>query len=170
MDPVTLAATVTTLLAPYLAKAGRGAIKNIAKEMPETVSVLWDKISKKFQGRPAAEGAALGFASKADDEINQQTFKLQLQKALESDSTFAQEFEALFKKAQASVNINIEGSGAVSTHGGIAAGEGGIAIGGNVQGNIIMGDNNAIDRTLKRLPGDSTTDAPPPKKKGKRRL
>lgn len=38
-----------------------------------------------------------------------------------------------------------------------------INIGGNVTGsNIIIGDNNQIDN---RLPGDSTTDAPPPKKK-----
>ncbi len=141
MDPVTLAATATTFLLPYLAKAGKIAIENIAKEMPDTVGVLWDKISSKFQGKPAAEGAAAELTSKADDEINQQAFKLQLQKVLESDPSFAQEFETLFKKAQASMNINMQGSGAVATLGGVAAGQGGIAVKGNVEGNIVLGNN-----------------------------
>ncbi|MCL4528347.1 MAG: hypothetical protein M1282_02925 [Chloroflexi bacterium] len=150
MDPVTLAATATTFLLPYLAKAGKIAIENIAKEMPDTVGVLWDKIAAKFQDKPAAAGAAQELASKADDEINQQTFKLQLQKALENDPAFAEEFESLFKKAQASVNINVQGSGAVATNGGVAAGQGGIAVGGNVEGNIIMGNNNTVGNIQKK--------------------
>jgi hypothetical protein len=150
MDPVTLATAATTLLLPYLIKASQVVAEDVAKQLPDTVGVLWDKIAKKFQGKPAAEGAASDLAGKADDEINQQTFKLQLQKALENDPAFAQEFEGLFKKAQASVNINQQGSGAVATNGGVAAGQGGIAIGGNVEGNIVMGNNNTVNDSRKK--------------------
>lgn len=145
MDPVTLAATATTFLLPYLAKAGKIAIENIAKEMPDTVGVLWDKISKKFQGKPAAEGAAQDLTANADDKDNQDAFALQLRKMLKDDPDFAAEFEGLLKQAQASVNINVQGSGAAASHGGVAAGQGGIAIGGNVDGNIVMGNNNTLN-------------------------
>lgn len=39
----------------------------------------------------------------------------------------------------ATFNIQVSGSGAVATHGGVAAGAGGVAVGGNVHGSIVTG-------------------------------
>lgn len=39
----------------------------------------------------------------------------------------------------ATFNIQVSGSGAVATHGGVAAGAGGVAVGGNVHGSVIVG-------------------------------
>ena len=58
---------------------------------------------------------------------------------LETDTTFAAEFEHLLSSAQCEVGDTIyhTGSGAVATRGSTAAGAGGIAIGGNVSGSTI---------------------------------
>jgi hypothetical protein len=142
MDPVTLAATATTILAPYLAKAGKVVLEDAAKELPEAVGKVWDKLAQRFHDKPAAEDAARDLLSKPDDEDNQEAFKTQLRKLLKEDPDFASEFEALVNNAQAI--INQQGSGAIATHGGVAAGQGGIAIGGNVEGNVIIGNNNTV--------------------------
>jgi hypothetical protein len=140
MDPVTLAAAATSILLPYLAKAGKIVIEDVAKQLPEAVGTLWDKISAKFEAKPAAQGAAQDLVGKADDKDNQDAFELQLRKMLKEDPAFADELSALVDKAQKE-SISLQGSGAVATNGGVAAGQGGVAVQGNVQGNIIFGNN-----------------------------
>jgi hypothetical protein len=136
MDPVFLALTATSLLAPYIAKAGKVIMEDVSKQLPDVAGKLWDKIAGKIQGKPAAQEAARDLVSQADDKDNQEAFAIQLRKLLKDDPAFAAELEPLVQKAQQE-SISIRGGGAVATHGGIA-------VQGNVQGNIIMGDNNNV--------------------------
>ena len=95
--------------------------------------MLWDKISEKFQAKPAAQGAAQELVSKADDADNQEAFQVQLRKMLKEDPAFAEEMSQLVDKAQKEA-ISLQGSGAIAANGGVAAGQGGVAIQGNVTG------------------------------------
>ncbi len=140
MDPVTLAAAATSILLPYLAKAGKLVVEDVAKQLPETAGMLWDKIAGKFQAKPAAQGAAQDLVGQADNKDNQEAFQLQLRKMLKEDPAFAEELSQLVDKAQKEA-ISLQGSGAIATSGGVASGQGGVAIQGNVQGNIVLGNN-----------------------------
>jgi|SRR5215216_1026466 len=142
MDPATLAVSATSFLAPYLLKAGQALADQAVEHLPEGVGKVWSYVLEKFQGKPAAEEAAHDLASHADDEDSQAAFRRQLKKLLE-DPTVVAELSALLTKGKESVGINVQ-SGAVATGGGVAAGQGGIAVGGSVGGNIVMGNNNTV--------------------------
>ena len=152
MDPATLAAGVTSFLAPYLLKAGQTLANEAVERLPEGVNKVWGYVTEKFHGKPAAEEAAKDMASNPKDEDNQAAFRKDLKKLLEDPATLA-ELSTLLEKGKESVGINVQ-SGAVATGGGVAAGQGGIAVGGSVDGNIIMGDNNSVsqENTRKREP------------------
>lgn len=149
MDPITLAASVTSLLAPYLAKAGKALADKAAEQLPGAVNILWDKIAQKFQSKPAAQDAANDLVQNASDTDNQAAFETQLRKMLKDDPAFLEELSGLAEKAQQEA-IKLQGSGAIATNGGVAAGQGGVAIGGNVQGgNIVVGNNNQVSNKPK---------------------
>lgn len=99
MDPATLAATVTGLLAPYLAKAGAAILDRAAAGLPDAVSHLWDAITKHFEGNPSAAGAAADLAKDSSDKDRQDAFQLQLKMALKNDPEFASAVQDLVKKA-----------------------------------------------------------------------
>lgn len=140
MDPATLAATATTLLAPYLAKLGKSLMDESGARLPETVSKLWELITARFKGNPTASGAANDLAQKADDIDNQEAFALQLKKLLKNDEEFAGALQSMLKEAQGQIS-NV-GDGAVATNGSIGVGK--IEIGGDVSGNIVVGNNNQV--------------------------
>ncbi len=134
MDPAALAMTATTLLAPYIAKAGKVVLEDVSEQLPDVAGKLWDKISDKMHDKDAAKD----LVSQADDKDNQEAFAIQLRKLLKDDPSFAEELSALVEQAQKEA-ISIRGSGAVATGGSIA-------VNGNVQGNIIMGNNNTVNK------------------------
>ena len=142
MDPITLAASATSFLAPYLLKAGKALADQAVEQLPEGVGKVWSYVLEKFQGKPAAEEAANDLASHPDDEDSQAAFRKQLKKLLEDPAVVA-ELSDLLTKGKESVGINVQ-SGAVATDGGVAAGQGGIAVGGSVGANIVMGNNNTV--------------------------
>ena len=139
MDPVTLASTVTAFLAPVLTKFGENFAEDAGKK-------LWDTIAGKFQGKPAATGAASEFAAKADDPDNQEAFTLQLKKALKEDPEFAQEIAQLVDQYRESAGgiSNIKDS-TVANEGSIATGS--IRIGDMNNGNFVIGNQNTISQT-----------------------
>jgi hypothetical protein len=153
MDPATLAASVTALLAPYLAKAGASLADEALKHLPEAVGGLWQAVAQHFKGKPAAEGAANDLTAMAEDTDNQEAFSLQLKKNLKEDPAFAEQINGLLEKAQASVNITQQGNGAIVSGGGVAAGAGGVAVGGSVSGNIVIGNQNAVSSGSQASPG-----------------
>jgi len=146
MDATTLAASVVTLLSPLLMKAGEKAIEKIGGKLPEAVGVIWESIRQKIGRKEAAKEAMKDFIAKPDDPDNEAAFRKELRKVFELDWQYAKELEKMLDvaKAQLGDSITNAGSGAVATRGGVAAGAGGIAVGGNVQGNIVMGNSNTV--------------------------
>jgi hypothetical protein len=140
MDPATLAATATGLLAPFLAKMGESAMEEVGAQLPEKIGKVWGAIAARFKGNPTASGAANDLTKKPDDPENQETFALQLRKALKEDPEFAEMFAGLVHDAQESVR-NV-GDGAVATGGSNAAGK--IEVGGDMSGNIVVGNKNVV--------------------------
>src|SRR5512142_2247041 len=98
MDPAMLATAVTSLLAPYLAKAGGAILDRATAALPDAVSDLWNKVTNHFEGKPAAAAAA-DLAQKPYDEDQQALFAAQLKIALKNDPDFAAAVEGLVKKA-----------------------------------------------------------------------
>jgi hypothetical protein len=78
MDPTTLAATVTALIAPYLAKLGEAAIEKVGEQLPEKIGNVWNLIVQRFKENPVASGVANDLAQEADDSENQKAFTHQL--------------------------------------------------------------------------------------------
>src|SRR5712692_73814 len=140
MDPLTLATTAAKFLSPYLVKAGEKAAEKIGAQLPAAASKMWNAITIRFTGKPAAEEAVKDLVVRPDDQLNQSTFANQLRKVLELEPAFAAELEQLLNSAQSEGGDTIvnTGSGAVATKGGVAAGAGGVAIKGDVHGNITV--------------------------------
>ena len=152
MDPVTLATTVLAVLTPYLAKAGEKLANNVIDNLPEHAGKLWAALANKFKGKPAAEEAMTDLAKKPDDEDNQAAVRKQIKKAAEEEPDFLLEMAKLLENARKE---------AVMIQGSAVAGDGGIAlnVGGNVQGNIVIGNDNNINAT-KHNPEESASHRP----------
>ena len=140
MDPATLAAAALTLLAPYLAKAGETMAEKIGESLPENARKLWAATSAKFRGKPAAEEAVKDLAQNPVDEDNQAAFRKELKKALTEDPEFFLALNGLLKKAQKESIQNSAVAGDNSTA---------INVGGSVQGNIVVGNNNLLNNPNK---------------------
>ncbi len=144
MDPTTLATAVTAFLVPFLSKVGQGVAEQAQQKLPDQVNRIWDSIVARFKGKPTAEGCANDLKAQADDADNQAAFALQLKKLLKDDETFTAELEKLLHSAQTTTGNANTGNGALATHGGVASGAGGFAVGGNVGGNIVLGNYNRV--------------------------
>ena len=146
MDATTLAASVVTTLSPLMMKAGEKAMEKVGAKLPEAAGAIWEEIRQKIGRKEAAKEAMKDFAAKPDDPDNQASFRKELRKVFELDSRFAKDLEKMLNAATSQIGDSIThtGSGAVATRGGVAAGAGGIAVGGNVKGNIVMGNNNTV--------------------------
>lgn len=144
MDPLTLAASAFAVLSPYLSTAGTKAAEEIGKKLPEYAGKMWTAIADKFKGKAAAQEAVSELLNKPDDGDNQGAFRQQLRKLLESDPEFANTFEGLLSsaeseaKSQGGDTIIVTGDGAAASGDGVAAGKGGMAIKGDVHGNITL--------------------------------
>jgi hypothetical protein len=141
MEPLTLAATAVAFLSPYLVKAGEKAVEEVGKKLPTAVGQMWQAIMARFKDKPAAAEAVKDVVAKPQDEDNQAALRKELRKVLETEPTFVAELERLLAAAQreAGDTITNTGSGAVATHGGVAAGAGGVAVRGDVHGGITLG-------------------------------
>lgn len=132
MDPITLATAATSLLAPYLKKAGEKALDKIAEQLPDTVGKVWNAISNKSS---SITEAASDLAKDPDDADNVGAFRKELRKAFEKDQDFAGLLTDLIEKAKNDPSINISGDGVVATGGSIANNFNNA--GGNISGSTI---------------------------------
>lgn len=141
MDPAMLATTVVSFLVPYLGKATDKAVEKVGEKLPDAVSRVWNTIIAKFTGKPAEESAK-DLMVQPTEADNQAAFRKELRKVFEAEPAFAVEFESLLNSARhgSTDMISNTGSGAVATHGGVAAGASGVAVKGDVHGNITVGE------------------------------
>jgi hypothetical protein len=110
--------------------------------LPAGVGKVWTAITGRFKGKAAAESATADLVARPDDEDNQTAFRIQLKKVLENDPGFMAELAQLLSVVQPERGDQIlnTGSGAVATRSSVAAGAGGVAVGGDVHGGIVMGE------------------------------
>lgn len=136
-----LAIEAVKFLSPYLLKVGEKAAEQIGEKLPQAVGQLWQTITAKFKGKPAAEEAVTDIVSKPEDQFTQAALVNQLKKLLESEPAFEPELRRLLDEAKREAGDTIinTGSGAVATGSSVAAGEGGVAVKGDVHGNITVG-------------------------------
>lgn len=89
MDPVSIAAGVGALLAPYLKKAAEEFAGEAGKYVQEKAKGLWEKLRAKFEGDPPAEKTLERF--EADPEGARPDFEAQLEKKVTEDPSLRDE-------------------------------------------------------------------------------
>jgi hypothetical protein len=135
-----LAAAVKDILAPNIKKAG--SADGIAGQMSGALRKVWDAIA---EGSPAAADAAGDLASNPEDADNETFFKKQLQKSFEKNRGFAEQLAELLEKAESEAPKAPAGDQitATATNNSVAVGK--ISVGGNVNGNFVIGNNNQVN-------------------------
>ena len=146
MDPITLATAATSLLAPYIKKAGAAAMDKIAEQLPDTVGRIWSAISNKSSNLTEAAG---DIAQNPDDADNEVVFRKQLQKALEKDQDFASLLTDLIEQAKSESSKTIGGDEITTSANNNSTAVGKISVGGNVNGNFVIGNNNQVNNNKK---------------------
>ena len=139
VDPVALAAAVTSLLAPFIKEVGEKAMDKLAEQLPESVGKIWDAISNKSS---SATEAANDLAQNPDDADNEVFFKKQLQKVLEKDQDLANLLTDLMEKEKGESSISVVGDGVVANNNSVAVRD--VSVGGNLNGNLVIGNNNQV--------------------------
>jgi hypothetical protein len=89
MDPVSIAAGLGALLAPYLKKAGEEFAGEAGKYVQEKAKGLWEKLRKKLEGDPPATQAMDDF--EADPDGARGKFEAQVEKKAKEDSALGDE-------------------------------------------------------------------------------
>lgn len=141
MDPITLAAAASSILAPFIKKAGAAAMDKLAESLPDTVGKMWNAISNKSE---SVKDAAGDLAKNPDDADNEVFLKKQLQKALEKDQEFASLLTELVEKAKSEAGDTVGGDKISVSANNSSTAVGKISVGGNVNGNFTIGNNNQI--------------------------
>ena len=139
MDPITLATAATSLLAPYIKKAGAAAMDKLVEHLPEFVGKIWEAIASRSSG---AADAAADLAKNPEDADNEVFLKKQLQKALEKDQDFAGLLTDLMEKAKNESGDTVGGDKITVSANNNSTAVGKVSIGGNVNGNFVIGNNN----------------------------
>lgn len=140
MDPITLATAATSLLAPFIKKAGAAALDKLAEQLPDTVGKVWEAISNKSSNVAEAAG---DLAQNPDDADNEVVFRKQLQKVLEKDQDFASLLTGLVERAKSEASISVVGDGVVANNNSVAVRD--VSISGDLSGNLTIGNNNQIN-------------------------
>jgi hypothetical protein len=132
-------AALTAFLAPflpYLVRAGQTAAEEAGKtfgaEAWRHAQRLWDRLRPKVDEEPAAEAAVAEVASRPDDERAQAFLELQLEKLLAADGALAADVARLWAEAQAANVV-------------VATGERSVAVGRDVSGTIVTGDDVRVE-------------------------
>jgi len=141
MDPITLAATATTLLAPFIKKAGTAVLDKLAEQLPDALGKVWNALSNKSD---SITEAASDLAQAPDDSFNEENFKRRLQKTFEKDQEFASLMADLIEKAESEAGKPAGGDQITATASNNSVAVGKISVGGNVSGNFVIGNNNQV--------------------------
>lgn len=145
MDIPTLVNSLWNTLQPHLSElVAAGAA---ARKAPVAISKLWQRLTRQLQARPAAREAIQALQENPADPDIQGQLRAQLRKALQEDPAFLADLTRLLKAAGGTYTANLQGDGAIAQGPGAkAVGKGGVLIEGDVNGNLVMGDDNTIQR------------------------
>src|SRR5438552_17706245 len=95
---IELAAAAVSLLAPYLAEAGKEAAKTVGKETAGTGLKLLGWMSEKMTGR--AQEALSELEEKPDSQLNRDDLRTQLAKLLEKQPELVPQLQELLSEAK----------------------------------------------------------------------
>ena len=139
MDLATLAMEAVSLLAPYLAKGSRTIADKVDKDVWSVVSskveTLYNMIKDKFDGNDYASQTLKRLEEKSGDKDRQRAMEGVLKEIIDEDFQFQKRLGRLLmeiRQVGGGCVIQVYGSGAAATQGGVAAGKGGYAAGGNI--------------------------------------
>jgi hypothetical protein len=143
MDPITLATAATSLLAPFIKKAGAAALDKLAEQLPDTLGRVWNALSNKSD---SITEAASDLAQNPDDAFNEENFKRRLQKTFEKDQEFAGLMAELIEKAESDPSLKSDGDQITASASNNSVAVGKVSVGGNVNGNFVIGNNNQVNK------------------------
>ena len=127
---------------PFLTKGGEEAVKEAGKKLGaavwEQVSGLWKLLKPKVDERPTALEAVEDLARDPELEPARTALAWQLEKILQADPGLQAELAKLLQASGGTQTCQafLHGDGAIAQGGSVAAGKGGIAIGGDVEGGV----------------------------------
>ena len=146
MDISSTAASLTAVLAPalpYLIQSGskisESLLQQIGADVWEKVKAIWQRLQPEIESKPSALEAAKDLAESSEDEDLRAALRVQLKKILSTDLKLAAELAHLLAETepQAGHHVEVHGDGAAAVgNRAVAAGKGGVAIGGDVRGGV----------------------------------
>lgn len=98
MDPVSIAAGVGALLAPYLKKAAEEFAGEAGKYVQGKAKELWEKLRAQFESDPPAEKSLERF--EADPDGAQPDFEAQVEKKVAEDPSLREELARVLAEIQ----------------------------------------------------------------------
>lgn len=154
MDIATLAAGLAGLLGPvipYLVKGAEQLSGALGTKLGETgwekAKVIWDRL----RGRLGKDTAVQEAAESPEDPDAQAALRVAIRRVLKEDPELARQLASLLEQAKAGAGPRVDVQGdrnlVAQGEGAVAAGERGVAIGGNVSGSVIVtGDHASVER------------------------
>ncbi|HEV7668346.1 MAG TPA: hypothetical protein VGS22_07470 [Thermoanaerobaculia bacterium] len=145
MDVALIASAAVGVLAPALRHLlSLGADKAVEAAGKGVTETLWEKVKGKIFGKKGAADAANEVAAAPEDKDAKEILDTHLRQILAADPELAAEVEKLLQNAGAfHQEAHLQGDGAIAQAGAggraVAAGKGGIAIGGDVHGGVRSG-------------------------------
>jgi hypothetical protein len=129
---------VVDILSKYIVDKGATLLDEVGQTAVQAASQLYALVRGRLKGDPADARIATRF------EENPEGYRIPVADAIteqmDSDPDFAAQLSTLLQEYKKAASLHVSAikvaSGAVATHGGIAAGEGGVAVAGNVAGGI----------------------------------
>lgn len=145
MEPIaTIVSSALMVLSKYALKRGTEVAAKVSKEAIILAAELLKTVRTYFETQTGekAQKALINYIDNPEDY--ETVFETYLKQELEANEAFRQEIVALLKRFQttapkAGISITVSGSGAFASQGGIAAGESGVAVEGDVEGGIHIG-------------------------------
>lgn len=149
-----MADPLSIIVGALIAGAGAAAKDVAGKAVKDAYQGFKALVVRKFGGQADVEDALAGVEKKPDSEARQNVLKEELTTAgAAQDSELVRQAQALLELlkedgliSDATYQATVTGSGAVAQDHSVAAGQGGVAVGGNVEGGINVGGGADKDK------------------------
>ena len=145
IDPLIM--LVVDVLGKYVIDKGATLLKEVGQSAVQAAAQLFQQVTNRLKADPAEAKNVERFEK--DPKDYQAAIADALAEKMKNDPEFASQVAALLEDYQKAIpgvdtsSIKV-GSGAIAMQGGTAAGEGGVAVTGNVQGGITL--NNTLSQ------------------------
>jgi hypothetical protein len=131
-----LAANTLTVLQPYLVTLAAAAAQKIGESVPAAVGKVWALLEQRMGQKQAAKEALDDLKQDPQDPDLQAATRVQLNKIIQADPSFASELAGLLKEAQGSVQASGNATVVMGNNNRVV-GAGGVMLGDNSDGNVI---------------------------------